>query len=401
MSNSEVLIKAENVSKKFCRSLKKGLWYGMKDIGAELVGRNRQPELRPEEFWAVSDVSFELRRGECIGLIGRNGAGKSTLLKILNGLIKPDKGRITMRGRVGALIELGAGFNPILTGRENLYVNAAVLGISRKEIDKKIDSIIEFSEIGDFIETPVQYYSSGMRVRLGFGVAAHLEPDVLLIDEVLAVGDLGFRIKCLNSIANLMKNSAVIFVSHAMPMVSFVCTRIMMLNNGQVEYQGNDVGAGIDNYLSVFALSDETIAGSGKAVISDVRISNGQQTSSGKETLSLNYGDDLFVEMNLTLNCFSKQLAIMIWLETQDLRSVADCFSQFCGFDILPRTRSRIRLQLKNLWLNMGIYSVGIGVVDTSTKELWARNSFAAKIQVNSSYTSWSSFLLPGEWSQE
>ena len=165
----ETLVKVENVSKKFCRDLKKSLWYGVKDIFGEITGRNNpMEELRPEEFWSVNDVSFELKRGECLGLIGPNGAGKSTLLKMLNGLIKPDRGQITMRGRVGALIELGAGFNPILTGRENIYVNGAVLGFTKEEINRKLDSIIEFSELKDFIEAPVQNYSSGMKVRLGF-----------------------------------------------------------------------------------------------------------------------------------------------------------------------------------------------------------------------------------------
>ena len=190
---NDVLVKVEGVSKKFCRNLKRSLWYGVKDISSELFGSTKNSQLRPKEFWAVDDVSFELKRGECLGLIGHNGAGKSTLLKMLNGLIKPDKGKITMKGRIGALIELGAGFNPILTGRENIYNNGAVLGFSKKEIDAKFDAIIEFAEIDDFIDTPVQNYSSGMKVRLGFAVAAQMEPDVLIIDEVLAVGDVGFR----------------------------------------------------------------------------------------------------------------------------------------------------------------------------------------------------------------
>src|SRR5690606_10301069 len=169
------------------------------------------------------DVSFKLRRGECIGLIGHNGAGKSSLLKVLNGLYAPDKGQIVMRGKVGALIELGAGFNLILSGRENIYNNAAVLGFSKKEVDQKIQSIIDFSEIEDFIDMPVQNYSSGMKVRLGFAVAAHLEPDILIIDEVLAVGDLGFVLKCFKKIDELLPKTAVIFVSHNMPMVSRIC----------------------------------------------------------------------------------------------------------------------------------------------------------------------------------
>ncbi len=222
---NDTLIKVDGVSKKFCRSLKKSLWYGLQDLGNELRGRRHggNGQLRADEFWAVQDVSFELRRGECLGLIGHNGAGKTTLLRMLNGLIKPDQGRIEIRGKVGALIALGAGFNPILTGRENIYTNASVLGLSKRQVDAKLDEIIDFSEIGDFIDAPVQNYSSGMSVRLGFSVAAVLiEPDVLFLDEVLAVGDIGFVIKCLNTMRRLTANSAVVFVSHNMQFISDV-----------------------------------------------------------------------------------------------------------------------------------------------------------------------------------
>lgn len=242
---SDTLIKVENVSKKFCRSLKKSLWYGMQDLGNELLGRRHggDGELRPEEFWAVKDVSFELKRGECLGLIGRNGAGKTTVLRMLNGLIKPDAGRIEMRGRVGALIALGAGFNPILTGRENIYVNASILGFSKKEVDKKLDNIIEFAELSEFIDSPVQHYSSGMFVRLGFSVAANFDPDILLVDEALAVGDLAFIVKCLNRVAELRQSgTCVIFVSHSELQVREAAQRCLLLNKGR-EVSFNSVDA--------------------------------------------------------------------------------------------------------------------------------------------------------------
>ncbi|HSF88438.1 MAG TPA: ABC transporter ATP-binding protein, partial [Saprospiraceae bacterium] len=204
MSKEEILVDVSHVSKKFSRSLNKGMWYGLKDLGSAVFGSNQDRSiLRDGEFWSVKDVSFSLRRGECLGLIGRNGAGKSTLLKMLNGLIRPDEGTITMRGKIGALIELSAGFNPLLSGRENVYVNGQLLGFSKKEIDQKFKTIIDFAEIGEFIDSPVQNYSSGMKVRLGFAVAAQMEPDVLLIDEVLAVGDMGFVLKCLNKMDEL------------------------------------------------------------------------------------------------------------------------------------------------------------------------------------------------------
>jgi lipopolysaccharide transport system ATP-binding protein len=275
--SDEVLVRVEGVSKKFCRSLKKSLWYGVCDIAGELnpfakhgargmehggdsaEGRSVSPAtsylppvtldgLRPGEFWAVNDVSFELRRGECLGLIGHNGAGKTTLLKMLNGLIKPDRGRIEMNGRVGALIALGAGFNPILTGRENIYINGSVLGLSKKEIDEKIEEIIDFAEIGDFIDSPVQNYSSGMSVRLGFSIASSLSPDVLILDEVLAVGDIGFVVKCLNKIRDIASDAAVILVSHNMQSISGFCSRVIVLEKGNKVKDVSEVADAIDYY---------------------------------------------------------------------------------------------------------------------------------------------------------
>lgn len=234
---TETLIKVEGVSKKFCRSLKKSLWYGMQDLGNELVGRRHGGvgELRDGEFWAVNDVTFEVKRGEALGLIGRNGAGKTTLLRLLNGLIKPDAGRVEIKGRVGALIALGAGFNPVLSGRENIYINASVLGLSKYETDAKLEAIIDFSEIEEFIDAPVQSYSSGMHVRLGFAIAAHLSPDVMLVDEALAVGDASFQKKCFDRIQTLQsQGTAFIVVSHNPYQIENLCQKVAVMHRGSM-----------------------------------------------------------------------------------------------------------------------------------------------------------------------
>ena len=194
-----------------------------------------------------------------MGLIGHNGAGKSTLLKMLNGLILPDDGRIEMHGKIGALIELGAGFNAMLSGRENVYNNGAVLGFSRAEINEKFDAILAFSELGEFIDMPVQNYSSGMKVRLCFAIAAQMEPDILLIDEVLAVGDLGFVLKCFKQIDSLLPNTALIFVSHSMPMIARICNHIILMDHGKVEYQGYDISKGIGLYYNKFANNEYSL----------------------------------------------------------------------------------------------------------------------------------------------
>lgn len=248
----ENLIQVGRLSKKFCRNLKKSLWYGVKDIGREIIGHaNSDVQLRKEEFWALKDASFQLKRGECLGLIGPNGAGKSTLLKLLNGLIKPDQGRIVIRGSVGALIELGAGFNPILSGRENIYINAAVLGIGKRDTEMRLDEIIEFSELEEFIDMPVQSYSSGMKVRLGFAIATAMKPDVLLLDEILAVGDIRFRTKCYQRIGEIIQKAAVVYVAHDMNQISRICDRIILLNRGNTVHYG-EVKEGIQKYHHLY-----------------------------------------------------------------------------------------------------------------------------------------------------
>jgi len=233
---SEPILRVENLSKKFCRSLMRSLWYGVKDLAGELLLRGKErTDLRRHEFWALKGVSFELHQGETLGLIGANGAGKSTLLKLINGLIKPDTGSISIRGRVGALIQLGVGFNPVLTGRENIYVNAAVLGLRRKEIDRLLNEIIDFAEIGDFINSPVRIYSAGMKVRLGFSIASHMNSDILLIDEILAVGDSSFRERSYARLIDYKKRGgSVIFVSHNPLAVEAVSDRVMLLDHGHV-----------------------------------------------------------------------------------------------------------------------------------------------------------------------
>jgi lipopolysaccharide transport system ATP-binding protein len=230
----------QHVRKKFCRNLGRSMMYGMMDIARDALGlRTRGDRLRPMEFWAVDDVSFDLRPGEVMGIIGANGAGKSTVLKMISGIIPPDSGRIEVRGRLSALIEIGAGFHPLLTGRENIYVSGAVLGMNRREIDRKFEAIVEFSGIGEFLDTPVKFYSSGMYVRLGFAVAAHLDPDILVVDEVLAVGDAAFQRKCIEHLNGLRENGvAFILVSHNMQTISALATQCLMLERGKVVAAG-------------------------------------------------------------------------------------------------------------------------------------------------------------------
>ncbi|MEZ0387292.1 MAG: ABC transporter ATP-binding protein [Verrucomicrobium sp.] len=203
-----------------------------------------------EDFWALRDVSFEVQAGEIVGIVGRNGAGKSTLLKILSRITQPSAGRVTLQGRIASLLEVGTGFHPELTGRENIYLNGAILGMSRIEIRGRFDEIVAFAEVEKFLDTPVKHYSSGMYVRLAFAIAAHLDPEILVIDEVLAVGDAAFQSKCLQRINTVSKEGrTILFVSHNMAAVRSLCTRIVLLDHGQLQFDG-PVSDGLSRYAS-------------------------------------------------------------------------------------------------------------------------------------------------------
>ncbi len=298
MSNERVVI-VEHLYKKFCSDLKRSMVYGVQDIFKEWLGvSTKRGILRQSEFWALDDVSFELKRGETVGIIGKNGAGKSTLLRLINGIYPPDKGRIEVHGRMAAMIALGAGFHPHLSGRENIFLNGTILGMSKKEIQSKLDAIIDFAEIGDFIDAPVASYSSGMYVRLGFAIATHSPIDILLADEVLAVGDLAFKVKSFDRIGELRKKGvATLLVSHDMAQISIFCNRVLLMDHGKVIYFG-DVDKGIELYLSDFLQSLETerliekpAMGNDDFIVHDVRftpeLSNGQIYMKKGQPLSL------------------------------------------------------------------------------------------------------------------
>ena len=257
------IIEFENVRKAYHRRQGRG---SLRDAIPELLGRvaGRDGHDDADLLWALDGVSFEVRESETLGLIGPNGAGKTTILKLLSRVTRPTSGHIAVKGRISALIELGAGFHPDLTGRENVYLNAGILGLRRREIDESFDSIVEFSELGDFIDMPVKRYSSGMYVRLGFAVAAHVDPDVLLIDEVLAVGDYMFKDKCVRRINKFREaGKTMVIVSHNKEMIQKLCSRTVLLHKGKAVYQG-DTQQALDLYHTGFvgeALRAETDEG--------------------------------------------------------------------------------------------------------------------------------------------
>jgi len=239
MSN-DFAIKVENLGKRYKLGASGSQHDSIRDLIADKLGNLfRSGNARKGEFWALQDASFEIASGENVGLIGLNGAGKSTLLKMLSRITGPSTGSATIRGRVGALLEVGTGFHPDLTGRENAFLYGAILGMSRQEVARKFDDIVDFAEIRPFIDTPVKPYSSGMYVRLAFAVAAHLEPEILLLDEVLAVGDLTFQRKCMEYAKKLQQRHAtILFVSHNMHSIKTMCTRVIYLRKGRIVFDG-------------------------------------------------------------------------------------------------------------------------------------------------------------------
>jgi len=259
----DIVIRADGLGKKYVigHAAERERYVALRDVmarGARAAWRKTADVLRgraliggdtTEEFWALRDVSFEVKRGEVLGIIGRNGAGKSTLLKVLSRITEPSEGRVTIRGRVASLLEVGTGFHPELTGRENIYLNGAVLGMTRAEIRRKFDEIVAFAEVEKFLDTPVKRYSSGMYVRLAFAVAAHLEPEILVVDEVLAVGDAEFQKKCINKMDGIRRSGrTVLFVTHHLPTVLSLTSAAMVLERGRVAYRGS-VSDALSKYL--------------------------------------------------------------------------------------------------------------------------------------------------------
>ncbi|MGA2616465.1 MAG: ABC transporter ATP-binding protein [Thermoguttaceae bacterium] len=339
-----------------------------------------------QHVWALKDVSFDVEPGEVIGIIGRNGAGKSTLLKVLSKITEPTAGRVEISGRVASLLEVGTGFHPELTGRENIFLNGAILGMSRAEIRSKFDEIVEFSEIGNFLDTPVKRYSSGMYVRLAFAVAAHLEPEILIVDEVLAVGDAGFQRKCLSKMNRVARGGrTVLFVSHNMNAIQSLCSRCVHIDGGRVHRSG-DTEAVVGGYLA------QMLESSAEADLSahSGRVSGAQSVLRwlvlcdrlGEPRSSFSIGDDIYIRVEVELSELVEDPVIGIGFNSLTGRHVAIAGS----FDIATRLppisgRCAITGRIPGVMLTPGDYSL---VVDLrqGTRRLVDRVEDAARVVI-------------------
>lgn len=334
MDERPIVIDLKNVKKKYVikHNVQKPSSFSgrLKLIGRNLLHPSKKYE--KEDFWALDGITFQVRQGEKIGIIGKNGAGKSTLLKILSRITEPTDGRIEMWGKVSAMLEVGTGFNGELTGRENIYLNGAILGMTKEEIDAKFDDIVAFSEVGRFIDTPVKRYSSGMFVRLAFAVASHLEPDILIVDEVLSVGDTKFQRKCITRMMNIAESGkTVLYVSHQMNTIRQLCDRVIVLKDGKTVFDGG-VEEGIAAYTEVVDIATETVMdfrnhkprGSQDVVVQKIEILE-------KENFSWVYNENIKMRMKVKVNEDSDDPQIVFIVRDISSRSLGCAVSSSLG----------------------------------------------------------------------
>ncbi len=314
----ELLIEVNNITKKFCRNFKRSLAYGLHDIMREVIGQPKTETLRKDEFFAIKDVSFSVKRGHCLGIIGPNGAGKSSLLKVLTGIYKPEFGTITTRGKISSLIQLATGFNALLTGRENVYIKAAILGMNKKEVDLRMDEIIAFAELEESIDSPVKNYSSGMVARLGFSIAVHTEPDILIIDEVLAVGDAGFKNKCFTKIREICQKAAVIFISHNIHSVNRICDSVIIMDQGKVIKHHDSCATAIEHYLTLFSKIEPTIETSNLIKVDNIKLNRDQLQPVHHQQ----FHQPLSLEFDFSANT-SEELEVKVYIVSLNLENLA------------------------------------------------------------------------------
>jgi len=360
------VISVENLSKKYIighqnqerySALRDVLTEGAKRFTQKLIHPFAVPENDPtnEEFWALKDVSFDIQQGDRVGIIGRNGAGKSTLLKILSRITEPTTGKVSIKGRIASLLEVGTGFHPELTGRENIFLNGAILGMSKVEIKKKFDEIVAFAEVEKFLDTPVKRYSSGMYVRLAFAVAAHLEPEILIVDEVLAVGDLQFQRKCLGRMEEVSaEGRTVVFVSHNMGVISQLCNKAVLLHKGSVIHLGTTCEV-VENYLARNS-SQVSKINRGSEIVGNHFHSILMCDQDLSERSEYRFDEDIYVRLELALPEFSDPLELAMRLIDRNKNAIFTIHEKLVNY-VKGRKAANLLLQIPRHFLTPGRYS--------------------------------------------
>jgi len=357
------------------------------------------------EFWALRDVSLEVKRGEVVGILGRNGAGKSTLLQAICGTLTPTRGTVEVHGRVSALLELGAGFNPEFSGRENVRVSAAILGMRPEEIAARFDAIVAFAELAEFIDQPVKTYSSGMYLRLAFAVAVHVDPEILIVDEALAVGDLAFRNKCLEKIRSMMAAGVtILFVTHDISTLQLLCTRVVWLDQGRVRAIGEPIRVSQDYYAELVGhkgtpgepaqtmlIQQDT----GKALFTEVRLQGNGQLRPG-DTLSIAFAVQAKEALGPLVFNISIYRADGDWVVGQTSREAGIYWPAAAAGEV-----RKGRIELAPLSLAPGDYLVAIGACSEDYSLCYALTDLSLKFSVRAAYPTWGKFIHPIRWIAE
>jgi ABC-type polysaccharide/polyol phosphate transport system ATPase subunit len=380
VTTQNIALRVQNVSKRFARGeMHDSLRDFIPSLFARLTGRARASSTARKEFWALQDVSFELNRGEAFGIIGANGAGKSTILKLITGIMQPTTGRIELNGRLSALIEVGAGFHPDLTGRENIYLNGTILGMRRAEIDRKFDAIVEFSGLADFIDTPVKRYSTGMYARLGFSVAAHVDPDILIVDEVLSVGDIVFQNRCLEKMNDIIRSGAtVIFVSHNLRAIAELCPRSILLEHGKVTAIGPSQEV-LKTYLESSGQEGRR-ARSKELIITAVKV-----RGSHSEGVAFNSGEKVWVDVEVECTSVSEPFSVVLFVNDDRQYEAFHTSTEYLGYSPIsmkPGERFACTFEM-DLNLAGGTFYFGVLLYRFNIEKIVDRVFPAATIFVN------------------
>ena len=380
VTTQNIALQVRNVSKRFARGeMHDSLRDFIPSLFARLAGRARVSSTATREFWALQDVSLELNRGEAFGIIGANGAGKSTILKLITGIMKPTSGQIEVNGRLSALIEVGAGFHPDLTGRENIYLNGTILGMKRAEIDRKFGAIVEFSGLADFIDTPVKRYSTGMYARLGFSVAAHVDPDILIVDEVLSVGDIVFQNRCLEKMNEIIRGGAtVIFVSHNLRAIAELCPRSILLEHGKVTAAGPSQEV-LKAYLKGSGQAGRQLK-SKNLIITGVNV-----RSTHADGVAFNSGEKIWVDVEVECTGGSEPFSVVLFVNDDRQYEAFHTSTEYLGYppiSLKPGERFACTFEI-DLTLAGGTFYLGILLYRFNIEKIVDRFFPAATIFVN------------------
>ncbi len=401
-NHTDTLLEVENVSKKFVAQLKRSMQLGMSDFLGSVMGKKiDSTRLRKDEFWAVKNVSFQVKRGDRLGVLGLNGAGKTTLMKMLCGIYCSDEGTITSFGKIMPLFAVTAGMNPLFTGRENIYLKAAVFGMSKAEVNQKLDAIIDFAELAAHIDSPFGTYSSGMKARLAFAIAIHAQFDILIIDEGLAVGDLSFRTKAYKRLDEISQSIATISVAHNPNILARVSNRIMVMNQGEIIHESHQVGEAIDFYYDKFLTQKTT-----SEITDNIKPAQGEilrkvelLCDRKEEVALLKQGQPLTIQFTINTNKLPNKAQLVVHFHTAEREPLAIAESKLTSFFLEAQQGEIVcKAQFASIQFKPGIYTLHVAVNRGEHFEIYEKLNHVDQLQIIGDFRSHAPLQLLPEW---